>query len=128
LPKFRERIRELLHRRLAMNSDMGEGKRIELNFSPEAQAEWGNMFNRIEAEIRPGGVFCENRDYASKIAENIARIAAVFHTFQGEAGTEIPVETLRSATKLALWYAHQFIALFSPARSDDGDDQGRRRA
>jgi hypothetical protein len=114
LPKFKERIRELLHRRLAMNGNMDKEERIELNFSREAQAEWVNVFNRIEAEIRPGGVFCESRDYASKIAENIARIAAVFHTFQGKAGTEIPVETLRSATKLALWYAQQFIALFSP--------------
>jgi hypothetical protein len=114
LPKFHTRIRELLRDRQAMNVEDGKEYRTLLCFSPEAQTEWVNIYNQIETQIQPGGAFCQNRDYASKIADNIARIAAVFHAFQGYGGLAISVETLRSATAVALWYAQQFIALFSP--------------
>ena len=88
--------------------------KVVLCFSDQAQLEWEKIYNDIEYSIRPGGVFCEARDYASKVAENIARLAGVFHAFEGYEGTKISVETLSSAAHVILWYAHEFVRLFSP--------------
>ena len=97
-----------------MKSKSKPNSRIELIFDPEAQNEWLSVFNSVEASIQPGGAFCRNRDYASKIAENIARVAGVMHAFEGYEGTEISKATLRSATTIVLWYASEFLRLFSP--------------
>ena len=88
--------------------------KVTLSFSDPAQLEWERIFNDIERSIRPGGAFCEARDYASKVAENIARLAGVFHAFEGYEGTKISVETLSSAAQVVLWYAQEFVRLFSP--------------
>lgn len=88
--------------------------KVTLIFSVPAQDEWERIFNNIEYSIRPGGEFCEARDYASKVAENIARLAGIFHAFEGYEGTKISVETLRSASNIVLWYANEFVSLFSP--------------
>lgn len=114
LPKFHDRITSLLQRHSSVDSKDGEFSRVELHFSPEAQAEWVAVFNQIEQHINSGGVFCESRDYASKVAENIARVAAVFHAFEGYEGVSISLATLRSATTVVLWYAQEFVRLFSP--------------
>ena len=114
LPKFHRRVTELLQRCSSTDGQNGQGERIELHFSPEAQADWIAVFNQIEQHINPGGVFCQNTDYASKVAENIARVAAIFHYFEGYEGVSISLETLRSATTIVLWYAQEFVRLFSP--------------
>lgn len=88
--------------------------KVLLSFSAPAQFEWDKIFNNIELSIRPGGEFCEARDYASKVAENIARLAGVFHAFEGYEGTKISVETLMSAANVVMWYAQEFVRLFSP--------------
>lgn len=92
---------------------------VELCFKPLAQASWENIFNQIEQSILPGGAFCENRDYASKVAENIARLAGVLHVIEGYEGVEISDETLKSATVIVLWYAQEFVRLFSPPSPSD---------
>ena len=114
LPKFYRRVTDLLSKGSALEDKDVPPKDTELHFSPEAQAEWVAVFNQIEQHINPGGVFCENRDYASKVAENIARVAAIFHCFEGYDGVSISLEMLRSATTVVLWYAHEFVRLFSP--------------
>ena len=114
LPKYHDRVTQLLQLRATMGNPDGEFNRAELHFSPEAQAEWVAVYNQIEQHINPGGVFCEHRDYASKVAENIARVAAVFHCFEGYEGVSISLQTLRSAVTVVLWYAQEFVRLFSP--------------
>lgn len=88
--------------------------KVTLGFSASAQVEWERIFNSIECALRPGGEFCDIRDYASKVAENIARLAGVFHAFEGYEGTEISVETLHAAATVVLWYSNEFVRLFSP--------------
>jgi hypothetical protein len=88
--------------------------RTELYFSVPAQAGFDRLFNDIEASIQPGGEFCKNRDYASKVAENIARAAGIMHAFEGYDGNEISEDTLNSAATIVLWYSREFVGLFSP--------------
>ncbi len=112
--KFNGRIKELLERQKANGVLANPSMETVLTFSPEAEREWILVANQIEEAIRPGGLFCESSDYASKVAENIARIAGIFHAFAGEEGTQISLSTLRSAVSVARWYADEFVRLFSP--------------
>lgn len=89
-------------------------KRITLTFTTVAQAEWEIIYESIERACRAGGGFFQNRDYASKMAENIARMAAVFHAFEGCEGTQISHEHLISAARIVRWYSNEFLRLFSP--------------
>lgn len=121
IPVFRDRILKLLNIQvdLLRSKDEGIQEKIELRFSETAQASWERVFNDIEQSILPGGAFCEARDYASKVAENIARVAGVFHAFEGIEGEKISRETLNAAAEVVLWYAREFITLFSPPSPDD---------
>ncbi|MGC3963633.1 MAG: DUF3987 domain-containing protein [Rhodocyclaceae bacterium] len=85
-----------------------------LRLSPNAQSAWVDISNRIETALLPGGMFCQHTDYGSKVAEMIARTAGVFHAFEGHEGDDISLETLQAATQVVLWYASEFVRLFSP--------------
>lgn len=121
IPIFTDRITELLNEQVELfRSKSVEAKeKVELRFSNEAQALWENVFNNIERSILPGGAFCEARDYASKVAENIARLAGVFHAFEGEGGIKISETTLNAASNVVIWYAREFIRLFTPPSPHD---------
>lgn len=117
LPKielFQNRALDLLNEQVLAPVENGVTAKSELHFSSNGQHEWVNVFNRIEQTLQPGGLFCQSRDYASKVAEMIARASGVIHAFEGYDGLEISVETIRSATSIVLWYANEFLRLFSP--------------
>ena len=111
---FKTRILELLADQAAVGAFENSAHEIVLSFTPDAEREWIHVANQIEESIRPGGLFCEASDYASKVAENVARIAGVFHAFAGFEGTQISLDTLRDAVIVARWYAVEFIRLFAP--------------
>jgi hypothetical protein len=52
----------------------------------------------VETDMRPGFYFAEIKDYASKYAENLARLAAVLHFFSANDG-DISLETIQGAEK-----------------------------
>jgi len=62
--------------------------------------------------MQPGGVYFAARDFASKAAENIARIAAIFHEFLMEDSDEISSETLQCAVNLISHYGEQYLNIF----------------
>lgn len=114
---FNSRTLELLKsqvNQLCADSQKAKSDSIQLRFDAAAQPEWNEAYNSIEFQIRPGGDFCLHSDYASKVAENIARMAGVLHAFEGLEGTQISVETLRSAVQIVLWYTAEYMRLFTP--------------
>lgn len=112
--KFRDRIIELLAHQQSIGAFESNAAEIVLTFTPEAEEEWSRISNMIETDIQPGRAFQDSGDYASKIAENIARIAGIFHAFSGKEGTQISLETLNAAVDVCSWYAMEFIRLFAP--------------
>lgn len=86
-----------------------------LKFSPEAQANWISIANFYESTVQPGAPFCESKEFASKAAENIARIAAVLHAFLSENSEEISSETLKYANDLFYYYGNQHLKSFAKA-------------
>lgn len=114
---FKQRCLDLLHEqveRFLPGANQKRFQNVTLTFSYPAQIAWEQIYDNIEFACATGGVFAQNRDYASKIAENIARMAGVFHAFEGYEGTEISAETLHRAAQVVLWYASEFLRLFTP--------------
>lgn len=113
LDKFHSIINELLNQNV---TDVEKGvPRAILKFSPEAQNYWTNWYNGVESAIGNGGYLCDIKDYASKAAENLARLAALFHFFEGMSG-DISYDTVYRAATICNWYMDEFKRLFSPAQ------------
>lgn len=116
--KFAERITELLKQ----NSQifLGERDRIVIRCDPEARAWWLWIFNAIEAQICSGGRFDRAGDHASKLAENILRVAALLHIFEGFEG-DISLATLKAAASICFYCSDEFMRLFVPLPQEQVD-------
>lgn len=110
--KFKERMKEILNQTVTEDPN-GTPQRIVLQFSPEAQLRWTQAYNCIEYELNPAGFLSDIRDFGSKAADNMARIAALFHYFSKQEG-DISVETVDRAAEVMKWYLLEFKRLFAP--------------
>ena len=103
LDAFSETIGKLLDKPLPIEDD-GSLAPHTLDFGPDAKLLWVELYNGIEKELRPGGD-CETiKDVASKAAENIARLAALFHAFEHGPQGEIDRDTITRAGKIVIWH------------------------
>jgi hypothetical protein len=112
LKHFQARVKELLFSQ-ALSYQNGRGERTRLEFSAPACQIWKNAFNKIESLMQPGGDFSAVPGYASKIGENAARIAAIFHWFEGKVGAIESVD-INSALSICEWHAKEYLACFTP--------------
>lgn len=96
-----------------------------LKFSPAAQARWHNISVFYEQQMQSGGRYHDTTDFASKAAENIARVAAVLHAFETDESDEIPDHTLCAAINLVDWHGFQYQLL---VRKSDPVAQQHREA
>lgn len=113
LERFNARISELLHQDLSA-IEAGTHERKTLKFSYDAQQRWQSAYNCVELSLGAGGYLSDIKDFGSKFAENVARMAALFHRFEGCEGDEISLETLDRAGTICEWYLGEFKRLFSP--------------
>ncbi|WP_426245091.1 YfjI family protein [Pseudomonas sp. TWR3-1-1] len=111
--RYAERIEQLLKCNLDLLSDPCK-ERAEIVFSPAASKLWVEVFNEIESGIAENGRFDKAADLASKLADNIARVAALFHVFEANEGG-ISLEALVFSVDLCLWCSDEFFHLFMPA-------------
>ncbi|MNJ21305.1 hypothetical protein D3C77_156540 [compost metagenome] len=117
--EFSARIGELLVLNRAL-LDSPEKERLTMHFSQEAKERWRDVFNEIESGIVVGGRFEHISDHASKLADNIARVAALLHFFDGGQG-DISCGVLDFAVDLCCWYSDQFVQIFVPPSQEDID-------
>lgn len=94
--EFYSRVTELLSKSLAYFEN-GESRRT-LMFSSTAKVLWKTLFNSIECQIREGGIYHYSKEHASKLMENITRVAGIIHAFEGYEG-DISSHTLEYAYK-----------------------------
>lgn len=83
-----------------------------LSLAPEAIAEWQRMARAIQVQMQPSGPLFELRDFAARVLETVARLAAAMHYFLGLAGDVISWETFARAAVLVNWYLYGFALLF----------------
>lgn len=108
---FGNRCLEILQSHIdALSHELPE--KTELYFSPDAQSRWDREHDNIESMMNPGGFFCNDKDFASKHADKIARLAALLHYFAGADGP-IPLETLERSITISWWYAAEFVRNFA---------------
>lgn len=111
LSRFHERVKNILIDQIAKNRD-GSSDRINLHFSPSAKKRWIAMFNEVEEKTKPWGYLESIPGYASKICENVARVAATFHFFEGRDGELIDENDIVNAGKIVGWHTDDFIKTF----------------
>ncbi|MFA0830682.1 YfjI family protein [Vibrio owensii] len=113
IDEFNERVYELLQL-LPIKSD--KYKRKVVKFSYDAKKVLMDISNDIEASMRKGGRFELAKDHASKLVENITRVAAILHCFEiyNEEDTisEIPTKILWDAINIVAYYSGEFMRLF----------------
>jgi 5S rRNA maturation endonuclease (ribonuclease M5) len=77
-----------------------------LHLSKAAKNLWVEFHDRIELQLAPGGDFTEIRDVASKAADNVARLAAIFHVYEHGIEGEINENHMERATRIIEWHLH----------------------
>jgi putative DNA primase/helicase len=85
---------------------------LMLTMTPDARVRWIAFFNEVESELVPDGKLADVRDVASKIADNAARLAALFHYFEGGDG-QITTESVNSANAIAQWHLSESLRFFN---------------
>lgn len=108
--RFNDRIKELMERNIAALKDPNF-KRQVIRFSPEAESAWLQFYNVVESHIQPNGFYAKAGDHASKLAENVARVAAVLHFFEGFEG-DISLDTLNAAILIVRTSSSDFADIF----------------
>ena len=117
LEVFKLRLIKLLERNYLAQC-YGVRSREEIKFSPLASTRWLEVFNEIEVGILKGGRFERTSDMASKLADNMSRVAALVHYFEGFEG-DISLETFELAVSLCCWFSDQFKDVFVlPSQSE----------
>jgi putative DNA primase/helicase len=82
-----------------------------LPLTAEAKAAWVTFHDSVERKLASGGELYDVRDVASKTADNTARLAALFHLFEG-AGGAIGVEAIESASRITAWHLNEARRFF----------------
>lgn len=68
---------------------------------------WRAFNDEVERELRRGGDLAEIRDVGSKAADNVARLAALFHLYANGPGGEIGREAVAAAARIVIWHLFQ---------------------
>ncbi|WP_278667563.1 YfjI family protein [Acidithiobacillus ferriphilus] len=75
-----------------------------ISLSPAGKAAWVDFHDRIERELLPDHEFADNKDSASKAAENVARLACLFHLFEHGPSGQISADHVEAAAALVTWH------------------------
>ena len=97
-----------------------------LVFSPQALVRVLDFLRKVEAQQRPGQIFENMTAHASKIGEQMARIASVLHVMNDPQshGLVIQDDTARQAVAIAEYHLHQALDMQNDYAGDvaQGDE------
>jgi putative DNA primase/helicase len=101
--RYAQRIREMLDEPLVTDEHGCLGPAV-LELSPAARSEWISIHDCVEDELGAHGEFRDIRDVAAKAAENVARLAALFHVLEHGPAGPIGVDAVAAATAIITWH------------------------
>ncbi|WP_417762227.1 YfjI family protein [Shewanella sp.] len=116
IKEFNEKIVSLLSSVNEMSAPLA---RTTVCFSAEAKECWIGICNDVERKMADGGIYEMARDHASKIPENVARLAALIHFFEYPLDSEISKDSLWLATELVSYFSWHFMRLFCGPSEDE---------
>ena len=114
--RFNDRIKSLLE--MSVNQVGRERKAIR--FSTEAAEAWVSYFNNVESSMNPMGRYHQTKDHASKLAENVGRVAALLHFFEGYDG-DISLSTFNAARSICDACSQYFVQTFNAPPQEEED-------
>lgn len=82
-----------------------------LKFDEAAHPLYVNVYNEIELNMSPGGLYDNATDHASKLMENIARVAGILHVINNEQG-DISYNTLDNAIHICIFFSKEYTRVF----------------
>ncbi|OGT35698.1 MAG: hypothetical protein A3F11_06335 [Gammaproteobacteria bacterium RIFCSPHIGHO2_12_FULL_37_14] len=106
MQKYHNRLLDCLDNTLALDKH-GCHNLPTLNFSKAAKIEWVAFFNQLESGLSDPKLWKSIRDFASKAAENAARLAALFHLFNGSSASEISAENMDQSISVIRWHLNE---------------------
>lgn len=109
-PKLTEFHRKLIAilRKDIVNDPLTKGLRPKtLILSISAKKLWINFYNQIESMLVIGGDLYTIRDVASKVADNAARLAALFQFFENDDSEKIEDIAMQSAICVVAWHLNE---------------------
>ncbi len=109
LTRFHRRLSELLDATPEADGENGLTPKM-LTFDREGQAAWIRVYDEIERDLGKDGDLVELRDIASKAADNIARIAALFSVYDGR--ELINMEDVERASIIVSWHLYEARRIF----------------
>lgn len=103
LGAFNRRISAILGQPAPIDEN-GRLSPLTVVLSPPAKAGWIAFHDAVESQLGNGGELFDVKDVASKSADNAARLAALFHIFEGEPGGEISADAMERGIEIATWH------------------------
>lgn len=119
---YRRRIDELARQPLPIN-DAGELEPHLITIDGPAFGTFSDLHDGIEAELAQNGRFHDVRAFASKAAENAARLAAVMAAV--EDSDSVTTDHIARAGRLVVYYLETMKARTEEARQDAQERQAR---
>lgn len=105
LQQYHQRLTDCLESTLMLDKN-GCHNLPTLHFSQAAKNEWVSFFNQVERGLKDPKMWKSIRDFASKAAENAARLSALLHLFNG--GTsDISAENMDQAISIIRWHLNE---------------------
>jgi putative DNA primase/helicase len=116
--RFGERIRALLDTPATVwpNGDGYELKPYVMHMEPDAVVAWVDFFDQIELAQAPGGELADARAFASKAAEQAARIAGVIAVIEGH--NSIKLDDVVGGIRIATYYTNQHLKLTGTGKTN----------
>jgi hypothetical protein len=108
LSNFHQRLIDCLNESLSLDKD-GCHKIPTLHFSSQAKSAWISFFNEIETNL--SDKWFSIKDFASKAAENTARLSALLHLFSGNKG-QLNHEEMQQAIEIIRWHLCETRRIF----------------
>jgi len=78
-----------------------------LPMTEKAQRIWRRFHDDVEAELGKTGEYSDVADIGAKAAENVARLAGVFHVIKCGPQGEIDSKTMLRASRVIGWHLHE---------------------
>jgi hypothetical protein len=99
---FHHRLTECLDASLSLDI-LGCHEIPTLSFNNQAKIIWIDFFNNTERGLKKSWQWSPIKDFASKAAENAARLSALLHLFEGKQG-QIDHEDMQRAIEIIQWH------------------------
>lgn len=99
----------------------GTLKRVRITFDDQAQKQWLEIKRWLVWAGSENGPLRRIAEFALRCAQHIARVATLFHVYEGRGGTHISLETLQQATLVVRDFSRRYEMLFGDVHLEESE-------